>query len=400
MSGLVLKLGPKERVLINGAVIENGDRRTRLSIVTPNANILRLRDALHPEEVTTPVRRVCYIAQLVLSGDVELDDARTQILRGMEQLSQVFTDPDSRAQLARATDSLVDGQIYQTLQSAAQLMPREDRLLAAAPKLSMVSRSYPSAAMPAGGSLSANLDAQVQRMAESPLQARDREYFRENIGNVVTASELVEDYRLRRVALSAFGLQDDLPNRAFIERVLSTEPGMRQRCRTGWPTNATARFPKRSASAARLPPRTLSPGFADRILARFDRQEFERSVGEQDEDLRLALTASRELPELAARDLQDTTAWLSVLGNPPLRRVFETALGLPASIGTLDLDRQVDEFREAADRILGFRDISRFADGAATEELVKNFTLRAQLASGPSPTVPGLAAITLLQASL
>ncbi len=30
MSGLVLKLGPKERVLINGAVIENGDKRSRL----------------------------------------------------------------------------------------------------------------------------------------------------------------------------------------------------------------------------------------------------------------------------------------------------------------------------------------------------------------------------------
>ena len=63
MSGLVLKLAPKERILINGAVIENGDRRSRLSIMTPNANILRLRDAIHPGEVTTPVRRVCYIAQ-------------------------------------------------------------------------------------------------------------------------------------------------------------------------------------------------------------------------------------------------------------------------------------------------------------------------------------------------
>ena len=30
MTGLVLKLSPKERVLINGAVIENGDRRSRL----------------------------------------------------------------------------------------------------------------------------------------------------------------------------------------------------------------------------------------------------------------------------------------------------------------------------------------------------------------------------------
>ena len=83
MSGLVLKLGPHERVLINGAVIENGEKRSRLAIMTPNANILRLRDAIHPEQVTTPVRRVCYIAQLVLSGDANSKDARLQLLRGI-----------------------------------------------------------------------------------------------------------------------------------------------------------------------------------------------------------------------------------------------------------------------------------------------------------------------------
>lgn len=132
MSGLVLKLGPKERVLINGAVIENGDRRSRLSIKTPNANILRLRDAIHPEEVTTPVRRVCYIAQLVLSGDVDMTDAKAQILRGMEQLSQVFTDADSRAQLARATDYVVGDEIYQALKALRSLLPREERLIASA----------------------------------------------------------------------------------------------------------------------------------------------------------------------------------------------------------------------------------------------------------------------------
>jgi flagellar protein FlbT len=134
MSGLVLKLSPKERVLINGAVIENGDRRSRLSIVTPNANILRLRDAIHPEEVTTPVRRVCYIAQLVLSGDAEESEARMQILRGIEQLSQVFTDPDSRSQLGMATDQIVAGNAYQALKALRTLLPREERLMAARPQ--------------------------------------------------------------------------------------------------------------------------------------------------------------------------------------------------------------------------------------------------------------------------
>lgn len=131
MSGLVLKLGPKERVLINGAVIENGDRRSRLSIMTPNANILRLRDAIHPDQANTPVKRVCYIAQLVISGDADIDEAQPQLLRGIEQLSQVFTDRDSRILLASATDAVLARQHYQALKALRALMPREDRLFAA-----------------------------------------------------------------------------------------------------------------------------------------------------------------------------------------------------------------------------------------------------------------------------
>lgn len=133
MSGLVLKLGPRERVLINGAVIENGDRRGRMSILTPNAHILRLRDAIHPEEAKTPVRRVCYAAQLVLSGDQDPEEAKLQLLRRIEELSRVLTDTDSRQHLAAATQSVLSGQFYQCLKALRALIPREDRLLAAVP---------------------------------------------------------------------------------------------------------------------------------------------------------------------------------------------------------------------------------------------------------------------------
>jgi len=134
MSGLVLKLGPKERVLINGAVIENGERRSRLNIVTPNAHILRLRDAIHPEEANTPVRRVCFAAQLVLTGDAEPEESRHQLLRRIEELSQILTDTDSRKLLTAATDAVIGDQFYQCLKSLRALIPREDRLLAAGSK--------------------------------------------------------------------------------------------------------------------------------------------------------------------------------------------------------------------------------------------------------------------------
>jgi flagellar protein FlbT len=130
VSGLVLKLGPKERVLINGAVIENGDKRSRLSIVTPEANILRLRDAIHPEQATTPVKRVCYSVQLVLSGDTDPDEAHMPLLRHIEQLSQILTDVDSRNHLAQATQAVSDKQFYQCMKSLRNLLGREERLLA------------------------------------------------------------------------------------------------------------------------------------------------------------------------------------------------------------------------------------------------------------------------------
>jgi flagellar biosynthesis repressor protein FlbT len=130
MTGLVLKLSPKERVLINGAVIENGDRRSRLAIMTPDAHILRLRDAIHPEEAKTPVRRVCYALQLVLSGDSDPDDVYLSLLRQIEELSQVFTDGDSRAVLTEASTAIIATQHYRAMKALKSLFPREDRLMA------------------------------------------------------------------------------------------------------------------------------------------------------------------------------------------------------------------------------------------------------------------------------
>lgn len=130
MSGLVLKLAPKERILINGAVIENGEKRSKISIKTPNAKVLRLKDAIHPDDATTPVSRACYIAQLILSGDADAVDGRIQLLKAIEQLSQVFYDYSSKKILDEATTLAIEGNAYQTLRKLRDLRPREGRLIA------------------------------------------------------------------------------------------------------------------------------------------------------------------------------------------------------------------------------------------------------------------------------
>jgi flagellar protein FlbT len=129
VTGLVLKLGPRERIMINGVVMENGDRRARLNVLTPDAKVLRLRDAIHPDAVTTPVRRVCYIAQLVLAGEADPEEAARQLGRGIEQLAQVFQDPESRGHLDAAAAALAERRFYQAMRALRCLLPREERLL-------------------------------------------------------------------------------------------------------------------------------------------------------------------------------------------------------------------------------------------------------------------------------
>ncbi|WDI32884.1 flagellar biosynthesis repressor FlbT [Hyphococcus flavus] len=85
MSGLVLKLRPHEELMINGVLVENGDRNTRLCVKSDGAYILRLRDALRPEEATTPLKRAYYIAQLAVSGQITSTEAASILKKALEE---------------------------------------------------------------------------------------------------------------------------------------------------------------------------------------------------------------------------------------------------------------------------------------------------------------------------
>ena len=67
MVGLVLKLAPRERVLINGVLIKNGNCRTRIVIHT-RTNILCLKDIILPDDVNkSPLHQAIFYLQTILS---------------------------------------------------------------------------------------------------------------------------------------------------------------------------------------------------------------------------------------------------------------------------------------------------------------------------------------------
>ena len=227
--------------------------------------------------------------------------------------------------------------------------------------------------------LKRTLPAQNLAMQASPVMKRDEAYFREKIGSINSAEDLVKDRRLLNVVLGAYGLDGDINNRFFIRKVL--EEGT---LKTGTLANRLAdkQYQKLSATFGFgdfATPSTKISTFADKILVAYQARQFEVAVGAQNPDMRLALNLQRELPALAAKaGSTETAKWFTVMGNAGLRRVFEKALGLPAGLGALDLDQQLGTFKEKARAQLGSDAIAQFSDPAAVDGLLRRFLLRSE----------------------
>jgi hypothetical protein len=244
--------------------------------------------------------------------------------------------------------------------------------------------------------LKRTMGRQVAMQQASPVLKRDETYFRERIGKIQTAEQLVSDKRLLRISLTAFGLEGDVNSRAFIRQVL--EGGT---LKEGSLANKLADKQYQKFSAAFgfgdfSVPRTRLSSFADEILGQFRARSFEASVGAQNNGFRLALNAERELPALAGRSISETAKWYSVLGNAPLREVMQTALGLPTSFAAIDLEQQVAVMRERVQAAFGAPTISQFSDPQRMEALVRRFHLRADIQDQPTGS-PAAIALSLLR---
>lgn len=243
--------------------------------------------------------------------------------------------------------------------------------------------------------LSRTIESQKEVVTSSSATRRDLAYFEERIGRIETPRELVEDFTLMKVSLGAFGLQDDQANSFFIRRVL--EEGTFDR---GSLANRLS-DPRYKALSDAFGfgdpggPWTGMPGFADMIVSAYRDQSFEVAVGEVDPDMRLALGLSRELDRIGDSFQSDDARWFGVIGAPPVRAVFEKALGLPESVAALDIDQQLSMFRARSEAVFGVSEISDFAVPEVRDSLRERFLLMSEI-SGGGPRAATAPALSLL----
>lgn len=119
---LRIKLPSHDRIIINGAVLENAGDSTTL-VVHNRVDILRRKEVMAEEEATTPARRVYYALQCAYMFD---EDRSRYITLALEFLSQ-YRDaaPSSADIVAKIADEIGEGRLYGSLKATNDLIEHE-----------------------------------------------------------------------------------------------------------------------------------------------------------------------------------------------------------------------------------------------------------------------------------
>lgn len=128
MTGLVIKLKPNEKVLVNGVILQNGDRAARIRVRSADVSILRARDAMLKEDANTPLKRVYYVAQLAMAGEADSELAVREILEGLQPLKSIFFG-EAGEDIVRAIDAAREGKFFVVMRAVKRQFAFEKALL-------------------------------------------------------------------------------------------------------------------------------------------------------------------------------------------------------------------------------------------------------------------------------
>ncbi len=230
--------------------------------------------------------------------------------------------------------------------------------------------------------LKRTLPAQQKAFQQSQINQREAEYFRQNIVTVTSADDLVSDRRLLKVALTAFGLDQDLAAKAFVKRVLSDGIDASSDLANRLADKSYRAFAASFGLDGTQVPKTLDEGFADAVLSKFYTRQFETAIGQQNSSFRLALNAERELTALANSSASEDTKWFTIMGSKPLREVVERSLGLPDGFSNLNIDQQLRVLKNRAQIQFGDSSVSQFSEKDKIQTIIRNFIVRDSLSKG------------------
>jgi hypothetical protein len=213
---------------------------------------------------------------------------------------------------------------------------------------------------------------------DSEYVTTETAYYRANIGKVTSIEALMSDERLLTYAMAAYGLDSTTEDLDYIEELLAggvrdpNSPANKEEDKRYTGFAAAFDFEALGDKATTLS-RAQQPSI-DKYL----RQTLEENAGEENEGVRLALYFERKAAGI--------TSFYEILADPALAEVVRTALSLPDSFASADIDQQVKFFESKLD-------IEDFTDPERLGKFLTRFTSMWEI---ENPSAPAQAQISVL----
>jgi flagellar protein FlbT len=122
---LKLSLKPGEKFVLNGAVVQNGDRRGVL-VLQNKASVLREKDIMQAEDSTSPARRIYFPVMLMYLDESGAARCYEEFASRMNEFMSVIRNPEVLAECVNISKHVLSREYYKALMACRRLIEYED----------------------------------------------------------------------------------------------------------------------------------------------------------------------------------------------------------------------------------------------------------------------------------
>ncbi|MEK1866811.1 flagellar biosynthesis repressor FlbT [Ensifer adhaerens] len=126
-STLRISLKSGERIFVNGAVLRV-DRKVAVEFLN-DVTFLLENHVLQPEEATTPLKQLYFIAQMILINPEGAEQSTAMFRKSIVMLLNCFKNEEILAELKRVDGLVTNGRAFEALKAIRGLYAIEDRIL-------------------------------------------------------------------------------------------------------------------------------------------------------------------------------------------------------------------------------------------------------------------------------
>jgi hypothetical protein len=207
-------------------------------------------------------------------------------------------------------------------------------------------------------------DTQMTTLRSEAQHQRAAEVFRERIAAITTPEQLVEDYEVYSFVMKSFDLEDQIFGRGMMRKILESDPGD-DTALVNRLSDARFKEIHEALGFTQSGGASVTPDFADKswqdgIVDRYFNVQFQTQYNEQNETVGTVMEFRDKLDSF--------NSWFNILSDRTMTEFFQTALGMPSQLSSLDIDKQAEMLEKRFN-------IEKLQDPKEVEGLVQRYMI-------------------------